>query len=84
MISEKYSCHNILSFLRIKTLSNFYADRELERPLDLLHRRSNEGKNSCGVFTAVYALGQTLEKMEKNLCKIPKGHQRILRNSTTE
>ena len=74
--SDMYPCRNIPSFLRIETLAEFYAERELERPIDLLYRHSKEGKNSFGVFTSIYALGQTLEKLEKNLTK--KGRRNAL------
>jgi hypothetical protein len=71
--SDMYPCPNIPFFLRVKTLSDFYADRELEEPLDLLYRDSKEGKNSRGVFTSIYAFAKTLEKLEMSLCKNPKG-----------
>ena len=64
-----YPCPNIPSSLRIATLDEFAADRELDKPIDLLYLHTGETKNLNGVLTTIYTVGNVLALMEKQLIK---------------
>ena len=65
--SVMYPCPNIPPILRVETMTEFCAERVMENPINLLYRHTKEANYSSGVFTSIYALGQTLEKLEKSL-----------------
>ena len=64
-----YPCPNIPPFLRVETLDEFEADRELDKPIDLLYLYTGETKNLNGVLAAIYTLGKVLAVMEKQIIK---------------
>ena len=58
-------CRNIPPFLRVKTRTEFSAERELQEPIVLLYRYSREWHD--GINTALNVLANTLDMIEKHL-----------------
>jgi hypothetical protein len=65
--SPHYPCPNIPPSLRVKTLDEFKADRELDKPIDLLYLYTKETNNLNGVLATIYTLGKVLAVIEKKL-----------------
>jgi hypothetical protein len=72
-----YHCPNIPACLRVKTLLEFHADRELDQPIELLFRYTGKGNNLNGVLTSIYSLGKVIEQIERKLRQQELGKQKV-------